>query len=102
VIIVSPVVAIVVTSVGIVAATGVVMAVVTVSALDISVPATRGDHAGTVGPFHGHGPVPIQVVMNVHVLVGDVYIAGLAIRALGDRVAFGRGSRLRSGGYGTP
>jgi hypothetical protein len=57
------------------------MSAVAISALDIAVPATRGDHAGTVGPFYRDAAASVEVVMNIHVLIGNVHVTDFTVGA---------------------
>jgi hypothetical protein len=49
--------------------------------LHISAPAALSDNARTIGTLDGDAPSSTQVVMNIHVAIGDVYIADTTVRA---------------------
>jgi hypothetical protein len=81
------VVTIVVASVIVISTTAILASAIVVGVLHISAAPALGDDARTIGPRDGYAPAPVQVVVNVHISIGNMHIADPAIGAFLNRTA---------------
>src|SRR5208337_5211016 len=100
-IIVSAIITIVVASVVVISPAAVVAAAVRVTALNVPSPSSLGNNPRTVLLPRRDGPASVQPVMNIHVLLGNVHIAGFTVGARGHRTAIRGGARCAPRRRGT-